>query len=376
MAGIYLHIPFCRQACYYCDFHFSTNLKTRQALLQAMQREAGLLQHYLPAGEPIETVYFGGGTPSLLDAGELGALLEQLQRLFPIAEGAEISLEANPDDLTAHKLDQLRQLGINRLSIGIQTFQEDVLKGLNRAHTAKEALQCVPLARAAGFNNLSIDLMYALPGQDEAAWQQDLAQALALKPEHISAYGLTIEPQTAFGKWTERGQMHPPGEEVGEQHYRMLVAALGRGGYQHYEVSNFCLPGYHSRHNTAYWQQKPYLGLGPGAHSYNLKSRHYTIRNNGLYIKKLEAGQLPHEREELSRQDHINEYLMTGLRTSWGVDLDYLNQQWQHPLLREHSAYIAEMLQQGQARISNNHLILTEEGRLLADEITARLFLV
>jgi oxygen-independent coproporphyrinogen III oxidase len=376
LAGIYLHIPFCRQACYYCDFHFSTNLKPKKALLAAMQQEARLLQHYLPAGEPIETLYFGGGTPSLLEAEELGALLDLLRELFPIQPGAEISLEANPDDLSAEKLLQLRQLGINRLSIGIQTFQEGVLRGLNRAHTAREALQCVPLARAAGFNNLSIDLMYALPGQSQEGWAADLAQALALQPEHISAYGLTIEPRTAFGTWTERGQLHPPGEEVGELHYRMLVEALQNGGYQHYEVSNFCLPGYHSRHNTAYWQQKPYLGLGPGAHSYNLKSRHYTIRNNGLYIKTLEAGQLPHDREELSRHDHINEYLMTGLRTSWGIDLDYLKKQWGHDLLQEHGPYIAEMLRRGQAQLDKQYLILTAEGRLLADEITARLFLV
>ena len=376
MAGIYVHIPFCRQACFYCDFHFSTNLKLKKALLEALAQEARRMQHYLPANEPVQSVYFGGGTPSLLEKEELHTLLVLLKELFPVEDGAEITLEANPDDLTADKLQALRQIGINRLSMGIQTFQEEVLKGLNRAHTAAQALACVPLARAAGFDNISIDLMYALPGQTQEGWQQDLEQALRLKPEHISAYCLTIEPQTAFGKWSERGSLTPPGEEVGELHYHMLTEALQQGGYQHYEVSNFCLPGAFSRHNTSYWQQKPYLGLGPGAHSYNLSSRHYNVRNNALYIKKLAGGELAYEQETLSQADHINEYLMTGLRTSWGVDLRYLQQQWNHDLLSEHKHYVEEMQQRGHAHLIDHHLVLTEEGRLLADEITARLFLV
>lgn len=375
MAGIYLHIPFCKQACYYCDFHFSTNLKPKQDLLQALQQEIVQQQNYL--GEAaVETVYFGGGTPSLLKTEELAALMDGLRTHFFIVPDAEISLEANPDDLTAEKLQSLRTAGINRLSIGIQTFAEPVLQGLNRAHNAAQAHACVPLARAAGFSNISIDLMYGLPGQTEALWQQDLALALALRPEHISAYCLTIEPQTVFGKWTNKGQLKPPGEEVGEMHYTMLTEALLAAGYEHYEVSNFCLPGYHSRHNTSYWLQKPYLGLGPGAHSYNLASRHFNIRNNAQYIKQLQAGVLPHETELLSRQDHINEYLMTGLRTSWGIDLGYLKQQWQHDLLQEHKAYLQEMGEKRQAKIEENRLILTEEGRLLADEITARLFVL
>ena len=373
MAGIYLHIPFCKQACFYCDFHFSTNLKPKKELLQALHKEIDLQQHYLQ-GETVETIYFGGGTPSLLETEEIRSLLDHLKGLFQVVKEAEVSLEANPDDLTAEKLAGLKQAGINRLSIGIQTFAEPVLQGLNRAHTAAQAHACVPLARAAGFNNISIDLMYGLPGQTVQLWQQDLELALALRPEHISAYNLTIEPQTAFGKWVKKGQLKPPGEEVGEEHYHMLTQALSAAGYEHYEVSNFCLPGFHSRHNTSYWLQKRYLGLGPGAHSYNLQARHYNVSNNALYIKKLKAGELPHESEELNREDHINEYLMTGLRTSWGIDLQYLKQQWQHDLEQEHQQYLQEMAQRGQARLEKNRLILTEEGRLLADEITARLF--
>lgn len=375
MAGIYLHIPFCRQACFYCDFHFSTNLKPKQALLEALHKEASLQQHYLQ-DETVETIYFGGGTPSLLKAAEIADLLAHLGKLFKVAPLAEITLEANPDDLTEEKLLSLRQAGINRLSIGIQTFAEPVLQGLNRAHNAEQARACVPLARAAGFNNISIDLMYGLPGQTHELWRQDLDLALALRPEHLSAYCLTIEPRTAFGKWTAKGQLKPPGEEVGEAHYLILTEALLQAGYEHYEVSNFCLPGYQSRHNTAYWLQKPYLGLGPGAHSYNLQSRQYNIRNNALYIKKLQQGEMPNDFETLSRQDHINEYLMTGLRTSWGIDLQYLQKQWEHNLLQEHQRYLEEMQEKKQARIEDDRLILTEEGRLLADEITARLFVL
>ena len=343
--------------------------------MEALHQEATLQQAYLQ-GEPVETIYFGGGTPSLLESAEISALLQHLRELFTVREGAETTLEANPDDLTQEKLQALRQVGINRLSIGIQTFAEPVLQGLNRAHNAAQARACVPLARAAGFDNLSVDLMYGLPGQTEALWRQDLALALALRPEHISAYCLTIEPKTAFGRWTENGKLIPPGEEVGEQHYNMLTEALLQAGYEHYEVSNFCLPGYHSRHNTAYWLQKKYLGLGPGAHSYNLESRQYNVRNNALYIKKLQAGELPQEGEALSRQDHINEYLMTGLRTSWGVDLQYLKEQWQHDLQQEHRRYLEEMQARGQARVERDRLFLTASGRLLADEITARLFVM
>ena len=375
MAGIYLHIPFCRQACFYCDFHFSTNLKPKKALLEALHKEASLQQHYL-LDEAVETIYFGGGTPSLLQTAEIADILTHLGKLFQVTPQAEITLEANPDDLTEEKLLSLRQAGINRLSIGIQTFAEPVLQGLNRAHNAEQARACVPLARAAGFDNISIDLMYGLPGQTNELWRQDLDLALALRPEHLSAYCLTIEPQTAFGRWTAKGQLKPPGEEVGEAHYLMLTEALQQAGYEHYEVSNFCLPGYHSRHNTAYWLQKRYLGLGPGAHSYNLQSRQYNIRNNALYIKKLQQGEMPNDSEALSRQDHINEYLMTGLRTSWGIDLQYLEKQWEHNLLQEHQRYLEEMQEKKQARIEDNRLILTEEGRLLADEITARLFVL
>lgn len=341
--------------------------------MQALHKEAALQQGFL--GESlVETIYFGGGTPSILETAEISSLLQQLRQLFKVAPSAEITLEANPDDLTADKLESLFSGGINRLSIGIQTFAEPVLQGLNRAHTAAQAHACVPLARAAGFTNISIDLMYGLPGQTNAIWQEDLALALALRPEHISAYCLTIEPQTAFGKWTKKGQLQPPGEAVGEEHYRMLTAALAAVGYEHYEVSNFCLPGYHSRHNTSYWLQKSYLGLGPGAHSYNLQERQYNVRNNARYIKQLQAGELPQESETLSRQDHINEYLMTGLRTSWGVDLGYLKRQWQHDLLQEHQRYVEEMVKKNHACLEKEYLILTQEGRLLADEITARLF--
>ena len=269
-----------------------------------------------------------------------------------------------------------KAVGINRLSIGIQTFKGEVLAALNRAHNAEQAAQCVPLARAAGFNNISIDLMYALPGISPEDWQRDLQTALALKPEHLSAYALTIEPDTAFGRWQQKGKLVAPPDAVAEQHYWQLIEATQQAGYEHYEVSNWALPGHYSRHNTNYWRGVAYLGLGPGAHSYNGKVREYNIRNNNQYIAALAENRLPAERETLSRTDHINEYLMTGLRTQWGISLEKLKTDWQYDLQQAEEKYIEQMLKEGQAALEGNRLVLTEKGRLLADEITARLFIV
>jgi oxygen-independent coproporphyrinogen-3 oxidase len=374
MAGIYVHIPYCRQACHYCDFHFSTNLKSKPALLSALLKEAELRQGFIEA--PLETLYLGGGTPSLLSREELYTLINGIISLYPLQPGAEVTLEANPDDITPQTLEAWMEAGINRLSIGIQTFKGEVLAALNRAHNAEQAARCVPLARAAGFQNISIDLMYALPGISPADWQRDIDTALALAPEHLSAYSLTIEPDTAFGRWQQKGKLIAPPDVVAEQHYWQLVEATQQAGYEHYEVSNWALPGRYSRHNTNYWRGVPYLGLGPGAHSYNGAVREYNIRNNTRYIKSLEQGQLPAERETLTRTDHINEYLMTGLRTQWGISLEKLKTDWQYDLQQAEGKYLEQMLKDGQAVLESDQLTLTEKGRLLADEITARLFIV
>lgn len=372
MAGIYIHIPFCRQACYYCDFHFSTSLKYKGALVDAIVREAGLQQEYLE-NEPVETIYFGGGTPSLLSQEEIAKILEALFSSYNLISEPEITLEANPDDLNLMKLQALKAAGINRLSIGIQSFHDQHLQSLNRAHNADEALKSVQAARAAGFSNISIDLIYAIPAPDHGLWQKDLETVLSLRPEHISSYCLTIEPQTAFGNWLKKGKIQPIEEEYAAQQFEMLLQGLGKAGYEQYEISNFSLPGKHSRHNSSYWQQKTYLGLGPSAHSFNRRSRQANVSNNARYLKAIEKNEVPYEREELHRVDLINEYILIGLRTSEGCHLPYLQKQWNYNLMESQQQFINELFRQGYACLQNDCLVLTNSGKLLADEISSRL---
>jgi len=296
MAGIYFHIPFCKQACHYCDFHFSTNLSIRSAMVESFRKELYLQRHYL-GGEKIETIYFGGGTPSLLTAEELASLLDDVAANFNVTSGAEITLEANPDDLSLSQVEELFRLGINRLSIGIQSFHDDVLTFLNRVHSSGHAVQCVADSRKAGFKNISIDLIYAIPGQSEDAWIENITTAIKLDPDHISAYNLTIEPQTVFGNWTAKGKLFPVIDDLAAKQLEILIRLLADAGYQQYEVSNFSKPGFESRHNSSYWQRKNYLGIGPSAHSYNKESRQYNVRNNHTYVKSLSEGEIPFEKE-------------------------------------------------------------------------------
>ena len=375
VAGIYLHIPFCKQACHYCDFHFSTSRQHRPAMVQAMVQELYLQQDYLD-GEEVDTIYFGGGTPSLLTESELEDLLASIRQCFTVAESPEITVEANPDDLRAGLLRSLRMLGINRLSIGIQSFHEPHLRYLNRAHTADEATRCVQQAREVGFDNISIDLIYAIPTEDHRIWQQDLAQAIALCPQHISAYCLTIEEKTAFGRWQRQGKLRVVSDEVAAEQFDLLVATLTEAGYDHYEISNLCLPGGYSRHNTSYWQGKKYLGIGPSAHSYNGKSRQHNVAHNAKYLQALKQGQLAYEREVLSYYDQINERVMTGLRTKWGCDLARLRTLYNYDLLQENASYVGRLVAEGKAVVQEDRLILTNEGKLLADGIAEDLFLV
>lgn len=373
MAGIYLHIPFCKQACHYCDFHFSTNQHVKTELLSAMVKEIELQQHYL-LGEEIETIYFGGGTPSLLDIAEIDLLLNAIRKTHRIKFNAEVTLEANPDDLSLEKLRALKQSGINRLSIGIQSFHTETLKFLNRAHDSTTALNAITDARKAGFDNISIDLIYAIPGESDAQWLHDIQQVLALKPEHISCYSLTIEEKTAFGKWAATGKLKPEPDEVAARHLETLMHALGVAGYEHYEISNFALPGLYSKHNSSYWRDKKYLGIGPSAHSYNGESRHYAVANNHHYLKAIQQGVLPTEREVLSRENKINEYILTSLRTSWGTNLEYLTQQYGYDLSELHSQYLSTLLEKELATLESNTLRLTNSGKLLADKISSDLF--
>lgn len=373
MAGIYIHIPFCRQACYYCDFHFSVNQEVKADMTAAIARELKLQKNYLE-GEPVETIYLGGGTPSLLMTDELLLLLNTIRAEYNVLPDAEVTLEANPDDLTLPKLNELMRAGVNRLSIGIQTFNTTRLKFLNRVHDSDMALQSFHHAREAGFSNISIDLMYALPGETTADWKNDIAQAIALGPEHISCYSLTIEPKTAFGKWAETGKLKPEGDDVAAQHLELLMATLPDAGYDHYEISNFAKPGFYSRHNSSYWRGAKYLGAGPSAHSFDGKSRQYNVSNNHLYLKSLRADHIPFDREVLTREHRINEYILTSLRTSWGTDLSVLMKTHAYDLLAENKSYLSALQDKQLIVVENGHLKLTNAGKLFADKISSDLF--
>jgi oxygen-independent coproporphyrinogen III oxidase len=375
MAGIYLHIPFCKQACYYCDFHFSTNTSIRAQMITAMADEIQLQRDYL-AGERINTIYFGGGTPSILTRNEIEILLKTMYRNFQVNSDAEVTLEANPDDLSFEKLADLRALGVNRLSIGIQSFQDQVLKALNRVHDTVSARGCVNLARDAGFNNISIDLIYAIPGQSDDEWRENIRIAARLEPDHISSYSLTIEDKTVFGRWAASGKLKPVEDDLAAHQLEILVDELEQRGYYQYEVSNFSKPGFESKHNSSYWKQEKYLGVGPSAHSYNLHTRQYNISNNHLYIKSILEGKVPFELEQLSREDHVNEYLLTTLRTSWGVNLEKLRERFQYDVVTTNEAFIDELRKRNLAVIDDGFLRLTKSGKLLADKISSELFLV
>jgi oxygen-independent coproporphyrinogen-3 oxidase len=375
MPGLYLHIPFCKQACHYCDFHFSTSLALKSRLVEAIGQELALRKDYLGPDAVLDTIYFGGGTPSLLTAAELDFILEEIHRHFQVAEGAEITLEANPDDLTALKVRELAASPINRLSIGLQSFHEPHLRLMNRAHSAVESETAVRLAQDAGFENISVDLIYGVPAPDHSIWEQDMARAFALQVPHLSCYALTIEPGTVFGHQLKKGTFKAPPDEFVAQQFELLLTQMRTHGYQQYEISNFCQPGRESRHNSAYWRGVPYLGLGPSAHSFNGSSRQYTVANNPQYVAAvLERQQVPATVEILSPTNRANEYLMTSLRTAQGCDLRHLREHLGVDLLGTHAAYLQQLQATGQATIRQEVLQLTDQGKLLADQITLELF--
>lgn len=374
MSGIYLHIPFCRQACHYCDFHFSTTLKHKGALLKAMHRELWLRRDEMGEGL-VETVYFGGGTPSLLSQGEIEAFLEQIARGYNLAPDAEITLEANPDDLSPARVQGLAAGPVNRLSIGIQSFSEEELRWMNRAHTADEALRSLESA-SRHFDNYSIDLIYGIPGSRPETWQQSLKTALGFDPPHISAYALTVEPDTALKSQIDRGLSADTDEDRTESDFRHLVDTLEQAGYAHYEISNFGKPGFYSRNNAAYWLGKPYLGIGPSAHSYDGVSRRWNMAHNLKYIRALEAGSPYFEIETLSRQDRYNEAVMTGLRTEWGVSLGSIRQEF-GPRFESYLLKLAQpYLEQHLLRREDDRLLLSKKGKFLADGIASDLFMI
>ncbi|UAB86399.1 radical SAM family heme chaperone HemW [Zunongwangia sp. SCSIO 43204] len=371
---MYIHIPFCKQACNYCDFHFSTSLKKKSELVSALQKELILRKNELP-DEPIQTIYFGGGTPSLLNLEELNAIFETIYTEFNIAENPEITLEANPDDLSEEKLNELANSKINRLSIGVQSFFEEDLKLMNRAHNAEEALQSIKLA-ISKFDNISVDLIYGVPGMNNERWQENIQILLDLDIPHISSYALTVEPNTALQKFIEKGKVKPVDDAAAAKHFEILRTMLKNEGFEHYEFSNYGKPGYFSQNNTAYWLGKPYLGIGPSAHSYDGNSRKWNIGNNTLYIKAIEKSELPLEIEELSTTDRYNEYIMTRLRTHFGVDLKEIETKFGEKYVKYLKEQSVVLFQKELLKIENNVMHITEKGTFLSDGIAADLFYI
>jgi len=318
LAGLYLHIPFCKQKCHYCDFHFSVSRRQLPEMIQAMKRELVLRKDEMT--ETIETIYWGGGTPSLLDERAYAELFETIYKHYKVGAEPEITLEANPDDLDSSKLQLLRDLSVNRLSIGIQSFHDDELQMMNRVHTAKEAEYAVLRAQDSGFQNITIDLIYGMPQSNASKWEYNVEKFLQLQIPHISSYALTVESKTALEHLIKVGKIAAVEEQLAFQQFHTLRNMMKQNGFDHYELSNYALPGFQSRHNVSYWQETPYMGIGPSAHSFHGTTRSWNVSNNAQYIKHLDNGELALDYEQLSAQERYNEYLMTGLRTKWGVD--------------------------------------------------------
>jgi oxygen-independent coproporphyrinogen III oxidase len=373
LSGIYIHIPFCKQACHYCNFHFTTSLRRKNELIAALLDEMDLQQSYLD-NEKVETIYFGGGTPSLLNFGNLEKILEALNRKFSIDTDAEITLEANPDDINTQKLQAWKQAGINRLSIGIQSFFEEDLQWMNRAHNARQARQCIELAQQEGFHNITIDLIYGTPSLSNEKWKTNVDTAIALNIPHLSCYALTVEEKTPLYKLIIKHKKEDINKDVQADQFLLLMDWLEKEGFEHYEISNFAKPGFRSRHNSSYWQGKKYLGLGPSAHSFDGISRQWNIANNHTYIDSLQKGILAFEKEILTPVQQLNEYIMTALRTSEGVSLKIIEQKGGKEIFKFFKNESRKYIETGKLSEESNVLKLTREGKLLADGIAAALF--
>jgi oxygen-independent coproporphyrinogen-3 oxidase len=376
MSGIYIHIPFCKQACHYCDFHFSTSMKKKDEMVLALAKELQLRKdefQFDAEFQCIETIYFGGGTPSVLNVEDVRLLIDTVRQNYPVSQNPEITLEANPDDLSEENLKAFAAIGINRLSIGIQSFFEEDLELMHRAHDSAQAKKCLELATKY-FDNISLDLIYGIPGMTNERWQQNIETALSFGIPHISSYALTVEPKTALNKLIQTGKVAAPKDEVAQEHFMILVETLEAKGFLHYELSNFGKENYFSRNNSAYWLGKKYIGIGPSAHSYDGVSRSWNVDNNALYLKVIQNDELPREVELLSQEDRYNEYIMTGLRTIWGVSLVRIEQEFG-------TDYLNYLKQQSQKFINDDLLVITDgilkptlKGKFLTDGIASDLF--
>src|SRR5690606_10638709 len=373
MPGIYIHITFCKKACHYCDFHFSPDLAWREELLESLMEEIRLRRDYLPGAE-VTSVCLGGGTASLLDASQLRALLDTVCTYHVLSSDCEITLEANPDDLGPAELALLRETPINRLSIGIQSFFDEDLKWMNRAHTGKEAYQAVRDALETGFGNLTVDLIYGFPLLTDEKWLSNLRTVSELGINHLSCYNLTVEEGTALWSFIRKGRERPLSSAWGARQFDLLMDQMERLGFQHYEISNFCREGFYSRHNTSYWQEQPYLGIGPSAHSYDGRCRSWNRSNNHQYLQSIREGRLPSENEQLSPKDRLNERIMTRLRTVWGLDLRKVEADFGTGPLTALQRAAGDAIRRGWIREQDGKLYLTRAGKHVADRVVSDLF--
>lgn len=374
MSGIYIHIPFCKQACNYCDFHFSTSLKLKSNLIESILVEIDLRHPYLE-NKNIETIYFGGGTPSLLSEKELFLILEKIYKNYNVSSNAEISLEANPDDLSVEKLKELKRLEINRLSIGLQSFNNEELIWMNRAHTATESEASVKRAQDKGFENISIDLIYGSKFSNLTNWKKTLDKAIALDVKHISSYNLTIEDKTKLGHDFKVKKEIAIDDEKSSELFLEMIDRLEKNNFIQYEISNFGKENYFSNHNSNYWKGIEYIGFGPSAHSFDGVSRQWNVSNNSLYIKNItDKNEAYFEKEILSESDQFNEYILTSLRTIWGIDVLVLNTKFNSEILNSFNEKIKTYISSDMIIFNNNKYVLTSNGKLFADKIASELF--
>jgi oxygen-independent coproporphyrinogen-3 oxidase len=375
MAGIYIHIPFCKQACHYCNFHFSASTKLLDPMVQALCKEIELQQHFFDAQNTlIDTIYFGGGTPSLLTSHATAQILAAVKKYFNLSAQIEITLEANPDDITKEKLIAFKSMGINRLSMGVQSFVDEDLIWMNRAHRSEAAVQAIELAKEVGIHNISIDLIYGIPTLTDDNWIQNIDKAIGLEVQHLSCYALTVEPKTPLNALILKGEKEDIDSAKQAAHFELLTKHAARAGYEHYELSNFALAGYRSKHNTSYWQQKKYLGIGPSAHSYTGTTRQWNIANNALYISNLEKGIVPFESETLPLATQYNEYIMTSLRTIEGCSYEYLREKFGETAVNRTKKIAEVYTDKGQLVEQEDFLKATNQGKFFLDGIAADFF--
>ena len=382
MSGIFIHIPFCKQACHYCDFHFSTSLKKKDEMVLALAKEIEMRKSEFK-DDAVETIYFGGGTPSILNVSDLKLLIDTVYSNFSVIENPEITLEANPDDLTPilsfrgtrNLFKEFKAIGVNRLSIGIQSFFEDDLKLMNRAHNSEEAKSCLEIATQY-FDNISIDLIYGMPNMSNEKWLHNIETALSFNIPHISSYALTVEPKTALHTFIQKGIIPQLDDEVAQEHFHLLLDKLEENGFIHYELSNFGKENYFSKNNSSYWLGKKYIGIGPSAHSYDGEKRGWNVSNNTLYLKSIQENKLPLETETLTKTDRYNEYVMTGLRTIWGISLDRIETEFGKTYLDYLNQQAAKYIEDHLLFVDDNVLRTTKSGKFLSDGIASDLFLL